>query len=117
VLLITPERARGIFKRLKKGEYDVEGGLASGQLTLFDARETLGKFMVADMPDWGRFKAVVGSVLERSVARGCGMRVRAPWARWSTCSGARETRRPPSDSRRCGTIWAGATPSRSSART
>ncbi len=77
VLLITPERARGIFKRLKKGEYDVEGGLASGQLTLFDARETLGKFMVADMPDWCRFKAVVGGVLERSVARGCGMRVRA----------------------------------------
>src|SRR5260370_13817127 len=54
VLLITPERARGIFERLKKGGYDVEGGLARCQLTRFDARQTLCQFMVADMPHSGR---------------------------------------------------------------
>ena len=77
VLIITPERARGIFERLKAGEYDVERGLASGQITLLDARETLDKFMSGGMPDWGRFEAVVGGAIEKSAACGKHARVRA----------------------------------------
>src|SRR5260370_6835938 len=53
VLLITPERARGIFERLKKGEYDVEGGLATGQPTPFDPPTSLRTSTLAHLPHWG----------------------------------------------------------------
>jgi PAS domain S-box-containing protein len=48
---------------------DVDRAFATGQLQLFDARETLARFMVDGMPDWERFQAVIGAAIDRSKSR------------------------------------------------
>jgi signal transduction histidine kinase len=75
--IITAAHAEGIRAQLAARGVDVEAACASGQLTLLDARETLGCFMVDGVPDAARFREVVGGVLERSQARSCHARVRA----------------------------------------
>ena len=69
VVVIATEAHRDAFcDRLKKIWIDVDGARNSGQLALLDARETLAQFMVDGSPDWERFRAVIGSVLDRGRA-------------------------------------------------
>jgi len=68
VLICTPEHRELFTGKLAQSGIDVDAALRDGQLALLDARETLSKFMVSGMPDWHRFKGVVGGVLERALA-------------------------------------------------
>ncbi len=65
VVIATDLRRHAFIQRMRANHLDADAALASGQLTMLDARETLAQFMVGDMPDWERFTATVGSVLER----------------------------------------------------
>jgi PAS domain S-box-containing protein len=78
LVVIATEMHRQLFvQRLKSSGFDVEGACGDGRLTLLDAAQTLSTFMVGDMPDWERFRAHLGGVLEKSSAAGPGRRVRA----------------------------------------
>jgi signal transduction histidine kinase len=48
---------------------DVKAATLRGQIQLLDAAETLAAFMVDGEPDWGKFKAVIGPVMERANRR------------------------------------------------
>ena len=77
VVISTREHAELFTAELAGSGIDVDAALRDGSLTLLDARETLAKFMVSGMPDWHRFKGVVGGVLERALARNPAPHVRA----------------------------------------
>lgn len=65
VVIATEEHRTGFRARLGSRGLDLERLVATGQLTLLDARETLDAFMVGSMPDWERFAACIGSVIEK----------------------------------------------------
>ncbi|HEY2744871.1 MAG TPA: MEDS domain-containing protein, partial [Polyangia bacterium] len=65
IIIATPEHRAQFTQRLQERGIDVDAVRASGQLSLLDARETLATFMVGDMPDWSRFKAAIGAVIEK----------------------------------------------------
>jgi PAS domain S-box-containing protein len=67
VVIATPSHRKAFVQRLRNHDVDVESAQSSGQLTLLDARQTLKKFMVGAKPDAGRFRAVVGGVIEKSL--------------------------------------------------
>src|SRR2546430_898731 len=48
VIVATPEHAASILAGLTRKGFDVERARAGGQLTVLDARETLGRFMIGD---------------------------------------------------------------------
>jgi signal transduction histidine kinase len=78
VVVIATEAHRESFaKRIKLRGGDVERALVSGQLTMLDARSSLGLFMVDGAPDWQRFSAAIGGVIARAVEGSHGKRVRA----------------------------------------
>jgi signal transduction histidine kinase len=58
-----------IAARLARRGLFVEEARARGQLIWLDARETLSKFMVGDMPDWELFRSVVGGAIDQSRKR------------------------------------------------
>jgi hypothetical protein len=64
---------------------DIEKSRRSGQFVVKNAEDTLAGFMVADMPDWARFRRLVGSILEevqafgRSTTRAYGEMVNVLW--------------------------------------
>lgn len=62
IAIATPAHREGITRCL--GAASVAHGLASRQLTLLDAHETLSAFMVHDEVDPDRFRAVLEGVLE-----------------------------------------------------
>ena len=70
---------------LEREGIDVETARRSGQLVVKNAEDTLASFMVGDMPDWGRFRRLVGSILEevqafgRSSTRAYGEMVNVLW--------------------------------------
>lgn len=65
VLILASEPHRAAFaRRLRRNGANLDAAVASGQLRTLDARETLLRFMVGDQPDWGRFRATIGPVLE-----------------------------------------------------
>jgi PAS domain S-box-containing protein len=66
IVIATPEHREQFCRRLQLRGFDVDGAQKSGQLVLLDARETLAHFMVNGMPDWQKFKAVVGAVITKS---------------------------------------------------
>jgi signal transduction histidine kinase len=66
IIIIATEAHRTAFAdHVRLHGLDVEKALASGQLTMLDARKTLGELMVGDRPDWERFRRVIGSWIER----------------------------------------------------
>jgi signal transduction histidine kinase len=78
LVVIATEVHNALFlRRLRDNGFVVEGARRSGQLTMLDARETLARFMVGDMPDWELFQQVVGGVLATSAASAQGATVRA----------------------------------------
>ncbi len=54
-----------------------EHGIDPRRVTMFDARETLGHLLVDGMPDWEKFRILVGSILEKCAAASPQLRVRA----------------------------------------
>ena len=76
LVVIATEPHRSAFtSRLEKEGFDVSRAASSGQLTLLDAREMLRSFMNGSMPDPGRFRTTIGSVLETAGKRGDGQGV------------------------------------------
>ena len=56
VLIVTPDHALRIEACLRSGAIDVESLKRSGALVIFDARETLNRFMVDGMPNPSAFR-------------------------------------------------------------
>jgi PAS domain S-box-containing protein len=78
VVVIATEAHRAAFcERLRAHAIDVERACAAGQLVLLDARATLEKLMIGDEPDWDRFRAVIGGVLDEVAGGNKERRVRA----------------------------------------
>jgi PAS domain S-box-containing protein len=65
VVIATASHREAFCEQLRRKRIDVDALCTSGQVTLLDARETLAKFMVDGAPDWARFSAVVGDILDR----------------------------------------------------
>ncbi len=66
VVVFATEEHRDVLRRsLTARGLDVDGACAAEQLWLIDARETLGRFMAGDMPDWELFEDVVGGAVDR----------------------------------------------------
>jgi signal transduction histidine kinase len=63
VIIATTAHHAGFAQRLD--ESVVDSAIASGQLTILDARETLAKFMIGDMPDPDLFRDVLGRILAK----------------------------------------------------
>ncbi len=68
-LVIATEAHRNGFLAhlLRSSGIDTVGACLTGQLTLLDARVMLASFMVGDLPDPARFRAAMGSMIERGV--------------------------------------------------
>ncbi|MCA1828266.1 MAG: MEDS domain-containing protein, partial [Myxococcales bacterium] len=77
VLLVATEAHRDAFtQRLRRNGVVVDAALASGQMILLDAHETLMRFMVGDEPKWDRFAATLAPVLDGCRMARPGTRVR-----------------------------------------
>jgi len=77
VLVATPPHWENISGRLNARGLDPRAFAERGQLTLFDAEETLPKFMVDGLPDVPTFKRIARSTIEKARAGG-----RYPRVRW-----------------------------------
>jgi excisionase family DNA binding protein len=66
VVIATPAHRTALAARLEAGGLD----LASARYVSLDARDTLARFMVGDMPDACRFADVIGEVLDKAAAGG-----------------------------------------------
>ncbi len=76
-LIVATEPHRDAFvERLRRNGSNVDAAVASGQLTMLDAQQTLLRFMVGDEPDWTRFRATLGPAIERCRGTTGGARVR-----------------------------------------
>jgi hypothetical protein len=77
IVIATPGHRAGFLEALAANHLDANTAIASGQLTLLDARETLSKFMIGNAPDEVLFKSIVGAVIARSARVWKGALVRA----------------------------------------
>ncbi len=77
VIVATPEHAASILAGLTRKGFDVERARADGQLTVLDARETLGRLMIGDTPDWDLFLETVGGAMTRAIGVSTASRARA----------------------------------------
>src|SRR5439155_1690349 len=70
VLIVATQPPRSAFAQLlRRNGCRVEEAVASGQLTMLDAQETLLRFMVGNEPDAERFYSVLGEALQNSRAQ------------------------------------------------
>jgi signal transduction histidine kinase len=72
VVIATEPHRRSFASQLKSKGHDVDRVSGSGQLMLLDARDTLEKFMVDQLPEAGRFKTVIGTALQSARELGGG---------------------------------------------
>ncbi|HET9754337.1 MAG TPA: MEDS domain-containing protein, partial [Myxococcales bacterium] len=77
VAILTPGHAAALLRELGERGLDVARARAGGSLVVLDAEETLGRFLVADQPDWQRFHDQIGGTLARCIGAARGARVRA----------------------------------------
>jgi signal transduction histidine kinase len=68
-VVATEEHRQAFAARLARFGLNVEDARARGQLAWLDARETLGKILVADMPDWTLFSGFLGGIIAASRRR------------------------------------------------
>lgn len=66
VVIAAPPHRELFLQHLLAGDADIDAAIARGQFILLDARATLATFMVDGMPDWGRFRSEVGTVLRKA---------------------------------------------------
>ena len=76
LVLARPDHLRAFEKSLVAHGVNVDAAVASGSLRWLDARVTLARFMVDDMPEWKRFEAVVGEQVGLSRGGRSGVSVR-----------------------------------------
>ena len=77
ILIVATQPHRLAFAQLlRRNGCRVEEAVASGQLTMLDAQETLLRFMVGNEPDAERFYSVLGEALQNSRAQRNQARVR-----------------------------------------
>jgi signal transduction histidine kinase len=70
VCVVATATHREAFRaRLARRGLDVDEARARGQLVWLDARDTLAKFMVGDVPDWTLFSSFFGALLDQSRRR------------------------------------------------
>jgi signal transduction histidine kinase len=77
IVIATDEHLLAFCRQLELRGTSVERLRTVGRLKLLDARETLAKLMKGEMPDADLFRAEVGRVVEESVRRNRGGRIRA----------------------------------------
>jgi diguanylate cyclase (GGDEF)-like protein len=77
VVIARPERLHAFLAALRAQGRDVDPALASGQLVLFDAHQTLARFMGDGLPRPRDFRAVIAPVIERGRAAFPNARLRA----------------------------------------
>ncbi len=70
VLVTTRRHAEAVAQRLDDDGFDVATLVRWGQLSMPDAEEVLSRFMVAGMPDEGRFKAAMQDLVASKRASG-----------------------------------------------
>jgi len=68
LIIVQTSHRHQLIARLMAAGVDTATALATGQLALLDARETLARFMVNGRPDWEHFRTVIGTLLERCLA-------------------------------------------------
>lgn len=74
VLVVTQEHRDAIDRVLRGHGLDPDLVREEGRLAIFDAADTLARFMVNDVPHHGLFHATVGAVLEEAAAAGAPVR-------------------------------------------
>ena len=77
LVVASEEHCRSFSQQLSRRGIAVDEARARGQLILLDAGETLATFMVDGMPDWPRFRELMGACLETVRARRPQAQVRA----------------------------------------
>jgi PAS domain S-box-containing protein len=70
VVIATEAHLTALRQRLTAGQIDVARSCATGQLTLLDAAETLASFTVDGALDRGRFRSVVGGLVQARSSSG-----------------------------------------------
>lgn len=70
VLIASRDVIDGYLSYLTNNGIDVEATRRSGQLVVKNAEDTLAGFMAREMPDWSKFRRLVGSMLEEVQAFG-----------------------------------------------
>ena len=70
VLIASQDSVDQYLDYLTSRGIDVERSRRSGQLVVKNAEDTLAGFMVREMPDWGRFRRLIGSILDEVQAFG-----------------------------------------------
>lgn len=77
VVIATALHCEAFADGLARAGHDVVAATASGRLSMLDAAETMGVFMVNGMPDRALFRTVVGAMLDRARAGNPAVTVRA----------------------------------------
>lgn len=69
VIIATTAHLSAFTEELSRVGCRVDGARASGQLLFLDAAETLAQLLVDGMPDWNRFRLIVGGIIETMQTR------------------------------------------------
>jgi hypothetical protein len=77
LVIATPERKQSLTGHLRRLGVDVASAMRERQLSIFDAEETMARFMVDGEPDAGLFEQTMGEVLRLVKPRGADAGVRA----------------------------------------
>ena len=64
IIIATPENRETFLFVLEKRAIDVTMAMATGQLQILDAAETLDKFMINDVPHPQKFETIIGRVIK-----------------------------------------------------
>jgi len=67
ILVATEPHRAGILQRLRADAVDVDAAINHGSFIELDVHETLGKFMVGDMPNANRCAQIVGDLLTHAI--------------------------------------------------
>jgi hypothetical protein len=77
VIIATPANAERLLTHLSAGKFHPTALRDAGQLEVLDAATVLEQCMSGGGPEWGRFRATLGAVLDRARAAGHGTRIYA----------------------------------------
>ena len=69
IAIATPEHVRDLLEHWDREGFDPTPARERGQLVILDAADTLAQFMVDGWPQQRKFEAVIGALVERSIAR------------------------------------------------
>jgi hypothetical protein len=76
VAILTPEHRGAVERRLESVGFDVADATATGRLRLLDARETLDKLLLDDMPHPEHLQSVIGGLLVQAAQQAPRRRMR-----------------------------------------